>query len=246
MTMNDDALPVLIIRAGGTVPEVAARRGDFEDWFAAGMGIPLEACRVSEPYRGEALPEPSEVAGAVVSGSSSMASEHEDWSVETTRWMRTAVEAGVPVLGVCYGHQLLAEAFGGRVDWNPRGREIGCLEVELSAAAHSDELFGDLPSPLLVHTTHSQSVVELPQEGTLLASNDHDPHQAFSVGDHAWGVQFHPEFDADIIRGYLRARRSDIEGEGIDVDARIAETRDDPSSAKILARFAEFLRLRPS
>lgn len=240
--MHESAPPILIVRAGGTVPNVAARRGDFEDWFAQGMGVPLEECRVSEPYRGDSLPDPSEISAAVVSGSSAMASDHEAWSVATTQWMRAAIDAGTPVLGVCYGHQLLAEAFGGRVDWNPRGREIGCLEVDLMPPAHTDPLFEGLPNPLLVHTTHSQSVVELPEDATLLASNDHDPHQAFSIGDHAWGVQFHPEFDADIIRGYLEARRDEIEGEGIDVEARIARTRDDPASARILARFGALAR----
>ena len=69
----------------------------------------------------------------------------------------------------------------------------------------------------------------LPPGARLLASSRGDPHQAFAVGDHAWGVQFHPEFDADVVRAYLEARRDAVRAEGLDPDALLARRERQPA-----------------
>jgi GMP synthase (glutamine-hydrolysing) len=231
--------PLVIVKTGSTVPAVAQRRGDFECWITAGLGVASSRVRVVCVAHGEALPEFNEVAGAVVTGSSAMVTDREPWSLRAAAWLADAVAAEVPVLGICYGHQLLADALGGTVARNPRGREIGTVDVMLTTAAREDALLGEFPGPLRVQTSHLESVVELPPAALHLASSLLDPNHAFRIGPTAWGVQFHPEFDADIMRGYLGARREEVLAEGLDVEALELGVEDGPDGFAVLQRFAE-------
>ena len=220
------------------------RRGDFEDWIAQGLGLARGALDVVAVDRGEPLPEPAAAAGVVVTGSSAMVSEREPWSERTAGWLARAVDGGTPVLGICYGHQLLAYALGGRVGQNPRGREIGTVEVRALAPAHGDALLGVLGERAPAHVSHVESVLELPAGALRLAESDLDPVQGFVFGDAAWGVQFHPEFDADIARGYVAGRRDVLAGEGLDPDALHAAVRDAPVGPALLRRFAKWVEAR--
>ncbi|HEY8155110.1 MAG TPA: glutamine amidotransferase [Myxococcota bacterium] len=233
--------PLLIVKSGRTLPELARRRGDYEDWISAGMGLPPARIRIAHAYQDEPLPAPADFAGVVVTGSSAMVSHREPWSERAAAWLAGAVRAGTPVLGICYGHQLLAHGLGGRVGPNPRGREIGSVEIALCAAARGDPLFGPLPERLRMQATHVEAVLELPAGARLLGASDGDPHQAFAIGERAWGVQFHPEFDADVVRGYLAARRELLLAEGLDPDALTAAASDSPHGRTLLRRFAGLL-----
>lgn len=234
--------PLLIVKSGRTLPELARRRGDYEDWITAGMGVGPERVQIAHVYQDAPLPEPRGFAGVVATGSSAMVTHREPWSERAAAWLAEAALAGTPVLGICYGHQLLAHGLGGRVARNPRGREIGTIEVTLNGAARGDPLFGELPERVQMQSTHVEAVLELPAGARRLASSDFDPNQAFAVGERAWGVQFHPEFDADVVRSYLTARRELLLGEGFDPEALGSAASDSPHGAALLRRFAALLR----
>jgi GMP synthase (glutamine-hydrolysing) len=228
--------PLLIVKTGTTLPDLVSRCGDFEDWIARGLGLPQGEIRVVSVFRGEPLPDPASFSGVVVSGSSAMVSDREDWSERAADWLPTAIEAGTPLLGICYGHQLLAHALGGRVGLNPRGREIGTVAVRFHGA-DGDPLLGVMPRVAQVHATHLESVLELPAGAKGMASSDLDPHHAFAVGEGTWGVQFHPEFDAEAMRGYLEGRRAALESEGLDPEALIRSAIETPDGDTLLRRF---------
>ena len=233
----------MIVKTGSAPDEVRDRRGDFEDWIRARASLPPDAWTVVDVAAGETLPEVAAVAAVVVTGSAAFVSEQEPWSVAAGDWLRGAVDRGVPVLGICYGHQLLAQALGGRVGPNPRGREIGTVCVDLAPAVEAgDALLGGLPPRVVVQATHVESVLELPEGAVRLGSNDADENHAFSYGANAWGVQFHPEFDADVMRGYVAARAEILRDEGLDPDALVAATRDSDHGTAVLRRFAEIAR----
>ncbi|HVO37841.1 MAG TPA: glutamine amidotransferase [Spirochaetia bacterium] len=218
---------IVIIKTGSTLPGLKTRRGDFEDWIRGGMRLSPRDTTVVDVAAGEDLPPARGCRGIAITGSHDMVSERLDWSERTAEWLRDAVRQGVPTLGICYGHQLLAHALGGMVDYNPRGPERGTTEIDLRDAARTDTLLGGLPRTLKVHASHSQSVLTLPPGAVLLASNPWDENQAFRINECAWGVQFHPEFDSEIMRAYC-----DHDGSGACSD--IGET---PQAAEVLRRF---------
>lgn len=233
---------VLIVKTGTTLPALRARRGDYEDWIAAGLGVAREAVDVVRPAADEPLPAPDAPLGIVVTGSSAMVSDREPWSERTAAWLADAVRAGTAVLGICYGHQLLAHGLGGEVGRNPAGREMGTICLRLEAAAADDPLLGGLGTgPLAVQATHRESVLALPSGARGLAASDADRHQAFAVGERAWGVQFHPEFDAEVMRGYVNARRDVLCVEGLDPEAMLSAIRETPAGPAILRRFSVLL-----
>ena len=234
---------ILVIKTGGTLPSLLASKGDFEHWTLAGMGIGDDQALIVDVRDGSPLPAYNEAAGVIVTGSHSMVTDHDDWSERTAAWLADAVEQ-VPILGICYGHQLLAYALGGQVGDNPNGHEYGTVEVRLNESTGQDKLLGGLSNPIKAHVSHTQSVLKLPAQARLLASSDMDPHQAFAVGECAWGVQFHPEFDAEVVRAYIHHSRSALLAEKQDPHRLIEQSTDTPYGSEILKRFVQFVNRR--
>ncbi|MBG0791285.1 MAG: glutamine amidotransferase [Desulfovibrionaceae bacterium] len=235
---------ILIVRTGGTFPEYREKHKDFEHWTAEGMGLSDAMWHCVNVQAGETLPEPEEFAGAAVTGSHDMVTDDADWIRHAGDWVARAVDAGLPLLGICFGHQLMADALGGRAGYHPDGVEMGTADVVLTEEGRKDVLLSGLPPVFKGHVTHSQTALELPPGAVLLATGSHDPHQCFRVGRHAWGVQFHPEFDAAAIRYYLDRREDILREAGRDVAAIRAAVCDTPESASLLERFAVYCRDR--
>jgi len=232
--------PLVIVKAGDTHASLVEAQGNFEHWIARGLGDTTLPVVVLDPRRGDTLPPPAAIAAAVVTGSHAMVSHRDAWSEATGRWLAAAARAGTPLLGICYGHQLLADALGGRADDHPQGLELGTVMVDLSAEAADDPLFGGLPARFPAHVVHRQSALQLPAGAVRLASNAWEPNQAFRIGDSAWGVQFHPEFDDDAMRGYV-----DVVAAGqADAQALRAQVRPTPEASSLLRHFAELVERR--
>jgi len=117
------------------------------------------------------------------------------WLVEEKRAIRAWVEAGRPFLGVCLGHQLLADAMGGSVGPGAAA-EVGIMHVALTAAGKSDPLFAGLSSPKQCLQWHGAAVLEPPAGSAVLAESAVCPIQAIRVGDCAYGLQYHVEATA--------------------------------------------------
>jgi len=232
---------ILIIKTGQTLPSLLSRRGDFEHWILSGMQVDAARVMIVDVHNGAPLPNYGEISGIVITGSHAMVTERQAWSECTAEWLPGAVDRGVPILGICYGHQLLARALGGEVGDNPKGRHFGTVEVALHKNAQGDALLGDFSSPIQVHVGHTQSVLRLPDRAKRLAYSDMDPNQAFVVGGSAWGVQFHPEFDAEIMVEYIDHYRKVLREQDLNPDLLIESCRDTPYGSEILKRFAQLL-----
>jgi GMP synthase (glutamine-hydrolysing) len=226
----------LIIKTGSTLPELYNNKGDFEDWIKTGLG---EIClvQVVNVEKGAVLPPIAQVSGAVVTGSHCMVTEHLPWSETTAGWLAQAVHEGIPVLGICYGHQLLAYALGSDVGDNPRGSEYGTTAIHLLPTAENDPLLGGPTNEFMAQVCHKQTVLRLPPGAILLAKSNKDECQAFVLGK-AWGVQFHPEFDAETMRFYIQTYREALQDEGQDAEALISDVRETPIGATVLGKFA--------
>jgi GMP synthase (glutamine-hydrolysing) len=234
----------LILATGTAIDEVRRRLGDFPHWFRVAMRLPPEAVHVVDAFRARALPEPRDFAGTVVTGSGAMVTDREPWSESAAGWLRHAAHSGHPILGVCYGHQLLAHALGGRVGWNPRGREIGTVWIEAHAEAACDPLLGPNAGGFHAQATHLQSVLESPPDATVLARSALDDCHAFRVGDAAWGVQFHPEFSTAAMRAYIAARADEIRNEGLNPRVLKRQVSATPKARAVLRRFVARCRRR--
>jgi GMP synthase (glutamine-hydrolysing) len=235
---------IAIVKVGSTMPALRAAKGDFEDWVLSAMGIRGDRALVVDVRNGAPLPRVEEMSGVVITGSHEMVTSRLEWSERTASWLAKVVQKGIPALGICYGHQLLAHSLGGTVGDNPQGLEFGTVEVHLGEQAGSDRLLGGLKSPIRVHVSHTQTVLRLPEGATLLASSTRDRHQAFAVGESAWGVQFHPEFDAEVVRAYIEECREELLSQGQSPADLAARTVDTPYGTEILKRFAAFARGR--
>ncbi len=127
----------------------------------------------------------------VVTGSSASVYWDEPWIGQLKTWVGEAVEAGLPALGVCYGHQLLADVLGGRVE------DMGEYEIGYRTVEHDGEsrLLEDVSESMTVFTTHSDRVAEAPPGATVFARNEYGIH-GFRK-NRVFGVQFHPEYDME-------------------------------------------------
>lgn len=229
---------LLILKTGSTLVSLRESVGDFEDWIIRVMGVRAADVVCTAVCVGEPLPNLDEVGGIVITGSPAMVTDGARWNHVAMAYLSQAIEQELPVLGICYGHQLLALALGGEVGNHPAGREIGTVTVSRMATQENDLLMQDAPPCFLAHTTHSQSVLTLPKGATVLARSEHDAHQCFRIGHNVWGVQFHPEFDAQIMRQYICERGQDIRGEGLDYEQILTSVEETPEAARVLERFA--------
>jgi len=236
---------ILIVKTGDTFADLIGPYGDFEDWIRRGLAVGADQVRVVNAPACEVLPEPGTFSGVVIAGSHAMVTQNLDWSLAVEAWLVPLVTAGGPVLGICYGHQLLAKAMGGKVDFHPGGLEIGTTSISLTADAISDPLLQGLPPVFNAHTCHSQTVLALPPGAVNLAKNTHEPHHAFRLGHAAWGVQFHPEYSPDIMAGYIRNMSPVIQALGKDPARLQPQVTDTPQAFHLLARFASHI-LTPS
>lgn len=231
-----------IIKTGTTFHSTLERFGDFDDWVLNVLGELAVPVKVITVAQGGSLPATGECSAVIVTGSHAMVTDNSGWSLALESWIPLLVADSVPFLGICYGHQLLARSMGGEVDYHPRGREIGTVSISLTPDAEVDLLFNDFPPLFSAHTTHAQSALQLPSGSVRLACSDHDQHHAFRVGTCAWGVQFHPEYTADVMRAYILAQEEILRTEGYSVEGLLSEVTGTPFARMVLANFAALVK----
>ena len=193
------------------------------------------------PYLGHRVPPSVEGDALVVLGGpmGAMDDERAPWLPAVRSLLATAIDDGVPTLGICLGAQLLATAAGGEVLRGDAGPELGYGDVDVTV---SDELLtvGTLP----VVQWHFDAVTRLPSDALLMASSDRYAVQAFRVGDVAWGLQFHVEAtlpmvadwataDAEEIRTLLGRTPEDVVGDVAEAEQRLVS-----AGEQVARRFA--------
>lgn len=229
--------PLAILVTGDPIDRVRRSRGSYADIIRA---------RVSEMFRGPVievdlrnsteLPTPAALSATIVTGSSSSVTERAPWMLRAEEYLRSLAGASVPTLGICFGHQMLGQALGGEITKNPAGREIGTVDLDLLV---DDPLFARAAVPYRVNATHVDTVSRLPPAARVLARTRLERHAVVRFTETTWGVQFHPEVDAEIMRAFLEERRALIEGEGLDAEALLESVDDALAGASMLARFVE-------
>jgi GMP synthase (glutamine-hydrolysing) len=240
--------PVVCLYVVGAPPDpIRDRHGSFEDWFAR----MLAAHRVTmQPFdgRGGALPALDRLDGVIITGSPASLTEPEPWMEAAVELIRDAHLLRKPLLGVCFGHQLIGAAFGGQVMRNPRGWEMSTHDIELTSGGRRDPLFDGLPARFGVNLSH-EDIVDAdtlsPYNGIrVLAGSARSEVQAVAAGASIRGVQFHPEFSGQVAAAYVHARWERLAEDASqraapeDMPERLlARARDCPESEQVLHNF---------
>jgi GMP synthase (glutamine-hydrolysing) len=225
--------------------EPACPPAHFGTWLEA-AGAVVEVVR---PWAGEDLPPLAPYDGLLVLGGSMGA--HDD---ATTPWLgtvkeriRQAVDARLPTLGICLGHQLLAVALGGRSEPNAAGQQVGLYDVGWTAEAAGDDLVGPVATERRGVQWNSDVVTELPAGTVVLAATPQGELQVARFAPSAWGVQLHPEVDRPVLESWAAGDRDDHLEKGIDQEAVLREIDAargelDDAWRPLAVRFAELAR----
>ncbi len=174
---------------------------------------------VRRPFAGEELPSTlSDHAGLVVLGGSMGADDDADhaWLTPTKELIREAAAQQVPAWGICLGHQLVAVALGGQVGRNPRGQQIGVLDVGWTDA--EEPLFAEVPRPSPAVQWNNDIVTVMPEGAIVLARTPAGEVQAARFAPTVWGVQWHPEAGRDVVRPWADDDRDGAIERGVDVE----------------------------
>ena len=184
------------------------------------------------------LPTSYDYDGVVVTGSRSSVYWDEAWIDETRAWVAEAVDRELPCLGICWGHQLLADVCGGEVD------DMGVYEIGYREIEHTGDsrLFEGIDERFLAFTTHSDAVVELPPGAVELARNDYSNH-AFRLG-RVFGVQFHPEYDVQSARDLTLGKELSVDRREAVLEGITDENYQRASESKLVfENFLAFVRV---
>jgi GMP synthase (glutamine-hydrolysing) len=219
------------------------------DWLrAAGLDLDERYIRSGDP-----LPDGLEgYDGLLVLGGPQSSRDDAETSPELVgvrALLAEALAADLPTLAICLGAQLLAQVGGGRVRVGIDGPEVGATLVAKRDAADADPVFGPVPLSPDVIQWHHDEISELPTGATLLASNPHYPHQAYRVGRHVYGLQFHIETTPEIVRAWAESDPVGVAANPYDLDtvcARATAAHPDVTEvwAPFAGRFAELVRTR--
>ncbi len=192
-------------------------------WFGRWLEEAGAELDVHRPYHGAPLPATLDDHDAVLvlGGSMSATSDELPWIPATRALVRRAVDQDVPVLGICLGHQLCAVALGGEVGRNPRGQQLGVLDVGWAPDADADALVGTAVDTVGGVHWNDDVVTRLPDGAQVLATAPGGEVQVARFADRVWGVQLHPEVDEAVLAGWAHESRP-VHGDAV-VDAALAE-----------------------
>ncbi|WP_270729509.1 type 1 glutamine amidotransferase [Shimia sp. Alg240-R146] len=218
-----------ILQTGHTPEELAEEFGEYSNLFQAlfaGHDFTFETFNVVDGI----FPESIQVAqGWLVTGSKHGAYEDHAWIPPLEDFIRACVTENVPLIGVCFGHQIIAQALGGKVEKYEGGWAVGRQTYDFAG------------TEIALNAWHQDQVTELPPGAVTLASNDFCAHAAVLYGDRALTVQAHPEFDGLFLDGLINTR-----GRGLVPDTLLDAAEDtlaEPIANQTIAdQFADFFR----
>lgn len=199
-----------VLNCGPVADELAPRYGEYDRVFADWLGAHDPALEFAgwNAHLGELPAGPDEADGWILSGSKYGVYEGHDWLTPLKDFIRAAAAASSPMIGVCFGHQIMAEALGGRAEKWPHGWNLGLRSYRTGSLPRW--MAGAPASPAL-QAVHQDQVTAPPDDATTVMSGEGCPHAALVYGDperpYAITIQPHPEFSDPFMRELVEIRR---------------------------------------
>jgi len=146
-------------------------------------------------------------------------------------FLSDVIKAQIPILGICFGHQLLAHIMGGKVIKDPTHAEYGWIPITINEKGNNSPLFQKVSSPFVIFEYHGDRVIEKPSSATVLATSHHGDQAFVYKGNKIWSTQFHPETTVSQGKEILSLTRKNLEGLGYDVDQILQHSDENNQSA---------------
>jgi GMP synthase-like glutamine amidotransferase len=221
-----------ILVTGRPPGDLASRFGDYPAMFAALLG-PGFTVTPYDVTAGEWPASPRAHPAYIVTGSPAGVYEGHGW-IEPLKAFLRAAKGEAKLVGVCFGHQIMAEAFGGRVEKSARGWGVGLQAYDIRGEAG----FMDGPDPVAIPVSHQDQIVVQPPRSRILAASDFSPYGVLAYEDQpALSMQFHPEFEPAFARALIEARRDALP----DPDAALASLDAPDDRARVAGWIRRFL-----
>ncbi len=219
-----------ILLTGHAPDDMIERAGDYDRMFRellSGHGFDFETWTVLD---GQFPPGPEAADGWLITGSRHGVYDELPWIAPLEQLIRDIHARRLPLIGICFGHQIIARALGGRVEKFSGGWAVGRTEYDLGGRK------------VALNAWHQDQVTEPPEGARVVGSNDFCRFAALAYGDHVWTLQPHPEFDNAFIRGLIENRGRGVVPDAVldEAAARLNEATDAAELADDMARF--FLR----
>lgn len=238
--MAGEPLRVALLLCGHVHPDLVPEHGDYPELFADLLG-PLGVEITTIDATGPLPDDPAAFDGWLVSGSADSAYDPLPWIPRSEELLRRIVQDEVPLVAICFGHQLLAQAMGGRVARSDAGWGAGAHDYEFVDVHQPWMTPPPEPGrPVRILASHQDQVVELPEGAEVIASTPHCPVAAYLLGPAALAIQPHPEFTPAVSRGLVERRRDRIGPET--ADAALASLDVPPDRELVAGWMAGFLR----
>ena len=228
---------IAILETGKPPADLAGRFGTYPTMFADLLGPGFDAVTF-DVAAGELPARPEDFPAYLVTGSPAGVYEDHPWIDPLKAFLRAA-KGKARIVGICFGHQIMAEAFGGKVEKSERGWGVGLQTLDVKARRP----FMNGEAAVSVPASHQDQIVVPPPHAEVLAGNDFSPYGVLAYTDQpALSMQFHPEFDPDFAKALIESRRARLP----DPDAAIASLDRPNDSACVGAWIREFLKEEPA
>lgn len=186
-----------ILQVGETPEDLRAAHGDYNDAFMrmlAGRGFEFDTYRV---FNGGLPDSAHDAEGWLITGSKFGVYEAHSWIPPLEDFLRKAFKASAPIVGVCFGHQVLAQALGGKVEKFSGGWSVGAKNYEV----------GSQDQNATVMAWHQDQITQLPEGATVIGQSDFCQYAMLSYGDRALSIQPHPEFTTEFMKDLIKSKR---------------------------------------
>ena len=202
----------------------------IQDWLQVPASAKLNF-RTYRAYEGRLPPKVESCDSYFVTGSPASMVDREPWMLKLASFLLIAAKAQIPVVGLCFGHQVLAQALGGNVKRAPSGWEIGIKKWKV---VRQEGWMRECGKFLTLPMIHRDQVAKLPPRSVRVAASERCPNGVFRLANHAIGIQGHPEFTPELLGKLLTARRKDFSA--VEYEAAM-ESLDTPTDAKEMSKW---------